>query len=205
MAATETDGAKPTSILDDPIAAETALLALIQARTDTLISYASGADALTTNAEAKQQAALVTYARSWLKLVGQEIRAELSDSLRKTRLIGTECTITLLGPIRDAANAHWLTIKTKEVVTEDGDDAPDPVIMHTLILLKEHDVVFYISGYQPDRRGDKFRAIAMDAEALRQGLVQPPRMLPPGSRSASRSPPHRPRCSVCTRCARSRS
>ena len=153
-----------TSILDDPVLAETTLLQLLRADTDKLINYGQAA------------APLVNYARHWLKLVGAEIRDEMMEGLLK-RPRGMECTVTVLGPVKDSEVAHWLTIKTKEV-SDDDDDTPDPPTMHLMVLSLEHDVVFYISGYQPDRRGDKFRAIALDAEALRQARVAPPRELP---------------------------
>ena len=36
-----------------------------------------------------------------------------------------------------------------------------------------------MSGYSPNKQGDRYRAIALDVEALRQGHVKPPSRLPP--------------------------
>ena len=154
-----------SSILDNPELAETGLLALIQAKTDPLITSANST-----------RVAVVQYAQRWLRLVGDELREEMREGLFK-RPRGMECTVTLLGPVKDSKDSHWMTIKTKESMTDD-DDEPDPIMMHALILSIEHDIVYYISGYQPDRRGDKFRVIPFDAEALRQARVAPPRNLP---------------------------
>jgi hypothetical protein len=158
-----------TSILDNAELAEATLMTLMQAKTDTLISHGG-----------KVPAAMVTYSRNWQKLVGEELRAEINDGLLK-RPRGMECTVTVLGAIKDAktAGAIWVALKTKEVA-EDSDDNPDPPTMHMLFMSPEHEVVFYISGYRPDRAGDKFRAVAFDAEALRQARVASPRELPRG-------------------------
>ena len=160
------------SILDNPELAEAGLLALLHAKTETLLAHQTG--------QADSRRMLVNYAHRWLKLVGEEIRDEIYQGLLKTRgPVGMECTVTVLGPVKDTPFSHWLTIKSKEVVNEDDELVSDPIIMHTLVLCQEHDVVYYISGYQPDRRGDKFRAIALDAEALRVGhSVASPRSLP---------------------------
>ena len=67
-----------------------------------------------------------------------------------------EVTITVLGPSRmQRCPGDLGKLKTKEVM-EDSDDNPDPPTMHMLFMSPEHEVVFYISGYRPDRAGDKF-------------------------------------------------
>ena len=157
-----------SSILDNPEGAETILLTLLKAKTDQLVTFSDA------------PAPLVHYAHRWLKLVGEELRDELNEGLRKQpqHLRGNECTLTVLGAVKDSKDAHWVTIKTKDsAADDDGDETPDPPIMHALVLSAE-DVVYYISGYQPDRRGDKFRAVPMDAEALRLARVTAPRSLP---------------------------
>ena len=222
------------SLLDNAEQAENTLLTLLGKDTDSLISYRGG--------PAKE---LVAYAHRWLKLVGEEFRDEVTEGLLK-RPRGIECTISVLGPVKDSSRgAQWLTVKIKENKSEDEEAAPDPTAMHMLWLSAEFGVVFYISGYQPDRRdaaetpprcgrdavemrprcgraasemrdargaaamhprgcrqhtaqpradelsegagasllplhrrGDKFRAITFDAEALRHGRAVPPRDLP---------------------------
>ena len=140
--------------------------ALLCSKTDSLLSYG----------QAPRD--LVTYALKWLKLVAEEFKDEVNEGLIKKPRGGIECTITVLGPVKDVMNAHWLTVNIKETQSE---DEPDPTAMHMLFLSADQTVLFYISSYSPDHRGDKFRAIAMDAEALREKrLVQPPRMLPRG-------------------------
>ena len=155
------------ALLDDPERAEATLLALLQGRTDTLI----------TQKDSGAPAPVVKYAREWLKLVGMELKDEINEALNK-RPRGLEATVTVLGPVKDAKDAVWLTVQTKE--KSDEDETPDPPTMHMLVMSTDplFNVIFYISGYQPDRRGDKYRAMTFDVEALRQNKTTAPRTLP---------------------------
>ena len=157
--------AKSDSILDNPDLAEATLLALLCNKTEPLLAYGG-----------QTHKDLVTYSRKWLKLVSDEFRAECNDGLHK-KPRGLECTITHLGQLKDAPReAHWVAVKIKEQVKNEDDDAsPDPTAMHLMWWCQEHGVIFYISQYQPNKQGDKYRALAFDAEALRTGAVRPPR------------------------------
>ena len=163
--------AKPqnVSILDQPELAEDSLIALLRGNTDPLLPYGQGTP--------KE---LVTYSRRWLKLVGDELRAEVQDTLLKRVVHGMECQISVLGQVKDAnKDALWLNVFIKEKPVEDDEAAPDPPTMHMIFLCADHGCAFYISGYSPNKQGDRYRAIALDVEALRQGLVKPPSRLPP--------------------------
>ena len=163
--------AKPqnVSILDQPELAEDTLIALLRGNTDPLLPYGQGTP--------KE---LVTYSRRWLKLVGDELRAEVQDTLLKRVVHGMECQISVLGQVKDAnKDALWLNVFIKEKPVEDDEAAPDPPTMHMIFLCADHGCAFYISGYSPNKQGDRYRAIALDVEALRQGHVKPPSRLPP--------------------------
>jgi len=163
--------AKPSSILSDPDWAEATVLALLCSKTDGMMPH--GGEASTE---------LVVYARKWLKLVADEFKAEVEEGLLKRPRGGMECTISALGPVKDATNkaAIWLTVNTKEKPDE---DEPDPSATHMLFLSADGMVAFYLSGFNPARR-DQFRALAIDAEALRdKHIVRAPRMLPRGKGS----------------------
>ena len=163
--------AKPqnVSILDQPEVAEDSLIALLRGNTDPLLPYGQGTP--------KE---LVTYSRRWLKLVGDELRAEVQDTLLKRVVHGMECQISVLGQVKDAnKDALWLNVFIKEKPVEDDEAAPDPPTMHMIFLCADHGCAFYISGYSPNKQGDRYRAIALDVEALRQGHVKPPSRLPP--------------------------
>ena len=122
----------------------------------------------------------MTYSRRWLKLVGDELRAEVQDTLLKRVVHGMECQISVLGQVKDAnKDALWLNVFIKEKPVEDDEAAPDPPTMHMIFLCADHGCAFYISGYSPNKQGDRYRAIALDVEALRQGHVKPPSRLPP--------------------------
>mgnify|MGYP001430542120 CR=1 FL=1 len=114
--------AQKACILDEPEAAETALLALLTAKTDSLCDPASTGE-------------VRKYAKHWLKLVGDELRDEVGEGFLKRHLVGLECTVTVLGRVADSNDSHWLTVKTKESIDED--ENPDPPMMHMLLLAAE--------------------------------------------------------------------
>lgn len=164
--AEEKTKAKPASLLNDPDWAEATVLALLCGRTDGMMPHGG---------EASKE--LVHYSCKWLKLVADEFKAEVEEGLLK-RPRGIECTISALGPVEDSKHAaQWLKVNTKETVSE---DEPEPSATHMLFLSADGAVIFYISAYNPAHR-DQFRAIAIDAEALREyHAVRAPRNLPRG-------------------------
>ena len=147
-----------SSILDNPELAESTLIALLCNKTDPLLNYGG-----------ETPKHLVTYARRWLKLVGDEFRDEVIEGLQRKQR-GLECTIAHLGPVEDAPNKHWLTVKIKEQPKQEDEEAsPDPTAMHLLWLSTDNsNIIWYISMCEQQRGApDKYRAIALDAEKLR--------------------------------------
>ena len=133
----------------------------------------------------------MAYAHRWLKLVGEEFRDEVTEGLLK-RPRGIECTISVLGPVKDSSRgAQWLTVKIKENKSEDEEAAPDPTAMHMLWLSAEFGVVFYISGYQPDRRdaAETPPRCGRDAAALRSSCIRDARCPRRSCDASERLPP----------------
>ena len=161
-----------SSILDNPELAESTLIALLCNKTDPLLNYGG-----------ETPKHLVTYARRWLKLVGDEFRDEVIEGLQRKQR-GLECTISHLGPVEDAPNKHWLNVKIKEQPKQEDEEAsPDPTAMHLLWLSTDNsNIIWYISMCEQQRGApDKYRAIALDAEKLRNGrLVAQPAEMPRG-------------------------
>jgi len=147
----EEEKKKPANPLHDPDWAEDTVCALLCSKTDAMVQH--GGD---TPKE------IVAYARKWLGLVADEFHAEVNEGLVK-RPRGTECTIECKGAVKDTARALWLSLDIKEVESE---DEPDPTATHALFLTADGGTLFYISYCSPIHRG-QFRAIAIDAEALR--------------------------------------
>lgn len=161
-----------SSILDNPELAESTLIALLCNKTDPLLNYGG-----------ETPKHLVTYARRWLKLVGDEFRDEVIEGLQRKQR-GLECTITHIGPVPEENNKHWLTVKIKEQPKQEDEEAsPDPTAMHLLWLSTDNsNIIWYISMCEQQRGApDKYRAIALDAEKLRNGrLVAQPAEMPRG-------------------------
>ena len=161
-----------SSILDNPELAESTLIALLCNKTDPLLNYGG-----------ETPKHLVTYARRWLKLVGDEFRDEVIEGLQRKQR-GLECTINHLGPVEDAPNKHWLNVKIKEQPKQEDEEAsPDPTAMHLMWLSTDNsNIIWYISMCEQQRGApDRYRAIALDAEKLRNGrLVAQPVEMPRG-------------------------
>jgi len=171
-APTPTEAVGSSSILDNPELAESTLIALLCNKTDPLLNYGG-----------ETPKHLVTYARRWLKLVGDEFRDEVIEGLQRKQR-GLECTINHLGPVEDAPNKHWLNVKIKEQPKQEDEEAsPDPTAMHMLWLSPDNNnIIWYISMCEQQRGApDRYRAIALDAEKLRNGrLVAQPVEMPRG-------------------------
>ena len=152
--ATPEAAAGSSSILDNPELAESTLIALLCNKTDPLLNYGG-----------ETPKHLVTYARRWLKLVGDEFRDEVIEGLQRKQR-GLECTINHLGPVEGAPNKHWLNVKIKEPPKQEDEEAnPDPTAMHLLWLSPDvNNIIWYISMCEQQRGApDRYRAIALDA------------------------------------------
>ena len=147
--ATAEAAAGSSSILDNPELAESTLIALLCNKTDPLLNYGG-----------ETPKHLVTYARRWLKLVGDEFRDEVIEGLQRKQR-GLECTINYLGPVDGAPNKHWLNVKIKEPPKQEDEEAnPDPTAMHLLWLSPDvNNIIWYISMCEQQRGApDRYRS-----------------------------------------------
>ena len=149
-------------MLGTPDTVETCIRGLLSDKPDELLHRsACSADAM-------------AYARRWLRMVANELRAELAEVLESRRKQWLrQWQVSLQGAVRDS-EASYITVHSSshnddEDDEDDEDTARPPPLLYSLLHSREHGVLFFVSGFQPGAVGGQCRAIAFDVASLRNG------------------------------------